>query len=97
MINSLLLGELFFNCFKCANFEYFVSFKQIEDFNKPLFFKYLLYIFIVIFVHFITFVYFPMKGNINSGYELFCIEKGKCNDFTSNKTLIFFYIDSIKF
>jgi hypothetical protein len=72
--------------------EYFVSFKQIEDFNKPLFFKYLLYIFIVIFVHFITFVYFPMKGNINSGNELFCIEKGKCNDFNSNKALIFFYI-----
>ena len=72
--------------------EYFVSFKQIEDFNKPLFFKYILYIFIVIFVHFITFVYFPMKGNINSGNEVFCIEQGKCNDFNSNIALIFFYI-----
>jgi len=72
--------------------EYFVSFKQIEDFNKPLFFKYILYIFLVIFVHFITFIYFPMKGNINSGNELFCIEQGKCNDFNSNMFLIFFYI-----
>jgi hypothetical protein len=33
-----------------------------------------------------------MKGNINSGNELFCIEKGKCNDFNYNKTLIIFYI-----
>ena len=72
--------------------EYFVSFKQIEDFNRPLFFKYILYIFIVIFVHFITFIYFPMKGNINSGNELFCVEEGKCNDFNSNKSLIFFYL-----
>ena len=72
--------------------KYYISFKQIEDFNKPLFFKYVLYIFIVIFVHFLTFVYFPMKGNVNSGNEVFCTEKGKCNDFNSNKALIFFYI-----
>ena len=33
-----------------------------------------------------------MKGNVNSGNEVFCTEKGKCNDFNSNKALIFFYI-----
>ena len=72
--------------------KYYISYKQIESFNKPLFFKYLLYIFIVIFVHLNAFVYFPMKGNINLGNEVFCTEGGKCNDFTSNKSLIFFYI-----
>ena len=72
--------------------KYNISYKQIENFNKPLFFKYLLYMAIVIFVHVVTFISFPMKGNINLGYEVFCTEGGKCNDFTSNKSLIFFYI-----
>ena len=72
--------------------KYNISYKQIEAFNKPLFFKYLLYITIVIFVHIITFVYFPMKGNVNLGNEIFCTEGDKCNDFTNNKSLIFFYI-----
>ena len=72
--------------------KYNISYKQIESFNKPLFFKYILYITIVIFVHIITFIYFPMKGNINLGNEVFCTEGDKCNDFTNNKSLIFFYI-----
>ena len=71
---------------------YYISYKQIECFNKPLFCKYLLYIFIVIFVHIIAFVYFPMKGNVNLGNELFCIEEEKCNDFQTNISLILFYI-----
>ena len=71
---------------------YQISYKQIESFNKPLLCKYLLYITLVLFVHFITFVYFPMKGNTNLGNEIFCTEVGKCNDFTTNKSLIFFYI-----
>ena len=33
-----------------------------------------------------------MKGNINLGNEIFCTEGDKCNDFTSNKFLLFFYI-----
>ena len=72
--------------------KYYISYKQIETFNKPLFFKYLLYIFIVLFVHFNAFIYFPMKGNINLGNEVFCTEGDKCNDFTSNNFLLFFYI-----
>ena len=72
--------------------QYYISYKQIEMFNKPLFYKYLLYLFIVIFIHFITFVYFPMKGNVNLGNEYFCIEGENCNDFQSNLSLIFFYI-----
>ena len=72
--------------------KYQISYKQIESFNKPLLCKYLLYITLVLFVHVITFVYFPMKGNTNLGNEIFCTEGGKCNDFTTNKSLIFFYI-----
>ena len=73
--------------------KYYISFKQKETFNKPLFYKYLLYIFIVLFIHFITFVYFPMRGNVNLGNEVFCTEgEDKCNDFRTNKSLIFFYI-----
>ena len=71
---------------------YQISYKQIESFNKPLLCKYLLYLTLVLFVHFITFIYFPIKGNINLGNEIFCTEGGKCNDFTTNKSLIFFYI-----
>ena len=33
-----------------------------------------------------------MKGNINLGNEIFCTERGKCNDFNTNNSLIFFYI-----
>ena len=72
--------------------KYSISYKQIENFNKPLFYKYILYIVIVIFVHVITFIIFPMTGNINLGNEIFCTEGGKCNDFNTNNALIFFYI-----
>ena len=71
---------------------YYISYRQIESFNKPLFCKYLLYISIVLFVHYVTFIYFPMAGNINLGNEIFCTERGKCNDFNSNNSLIFFYL-----
>ena len=71
---------------------YSFSYKQIETFNYPLFMKYLLHISIVIFIHVITFIYFPFRGNLNSGYEMFCQDEDNCHFFSDNPSLIIFYI-----
>jgi len=72
---------------------YNILFIQKEQFNKPLLHKYILHIFTSIFSHFMIFLYFPIKGNINLGNKNYCIEEDKsCNDFTSNKYIIIFYI-----
>ena len=74
--------------------KYNILFIQKEQFNKPLLNKYILHIITTILSHFMIFFYFPIKGNTNLGNEHYCDEETKksCNDFTSNKYLIFFYI-----
>ena len=72
--------------------DYNIFYIQNEQFNKPLLYKYLLHMFTVIFSHIIIFFYFPMKGNINLGSDIFCSSKNKCNNFVDNYMIIIFYI-----
>ena len=72
--------------------EYNIFFIQNEQFNKPLLNKYILHIFTVIFSHILIFFYFPMKGNINLGNDIFCSIQKKCNNFVDNYMIIIFYI-----
>ena len=73
--------------------KYNIFFIQKESFNKPLLNKYILHIFTTILIHFMVFFYFPIKGNINLGNEHYCSRNTKtCNDFTSNKYMIIFYL-----
>ena len=70
-----------------------ILFIQKEQFNKPLLNKYILHIFTTIFSHAMIFFYFPIKGNINLGNGTICTDKdSSCNNFTSNKYIIIFYI-----
>ena len=64
---------------------------QIEEFNFPLFEKYILLILVTLFSHILIFFYLPMKGNYNIGRAIYCIEDEDCNDFLYNKKLIVFY------
>ena len=72
--------------------EYNIFFIQNEQFNKPLLNKYILHMFTVIFSHITIFFYFPMKGNINLGSDIFCSSGKKCNNFVDNYMIIIFYI-----
>ena len=73
--------------------KYNIFFIQKETFNKPLLNKYILHIFTTIFSHFMIFFYFPIKGNKNLGNNNYCeVDDKSCNDFTSNKYIIIFYI-----
>jgi len=72
--------------------EYNIFFIQNEQFNKPLLNKYILHMFTVIFSHITIFFYFPMKGNINLGTDIFCSSGKKCNNFVDNYMIIIFYI-----
>ena len=73
--------------------KYNILFIQKESFNRPLLNKYILHIFTTIFSHFMIFLYFPIKGNKNLGNKNYCDKDDKsCNDFDSNKYLIFFYL-----
>ena len=65
---------------------------QIEEFNFPLFQKYMLQIIIVIFAHVFVFFYLPIKGNINISNTFYCLEGEECNDFLNNKIIVIFYI-----
>ena len=71
--------------------KYNIVYIQTEDFNCPLFQKYLLHIIITIFAHIFIFFYLPIKGNINIGNAFYCIEGEDCNDFLYNPALIVFY------
>ena len=71
--------------------KYNIVYIQTEEFNYPLFQKYLLHIIITIFSHIFIFFYLPMKGNINIGNSIYCIEGEDCNDFIYNPALIIFY------
>ena len=72
--------------------QYNIFFIQNEQFNKPLFNKYLLHMFTVIFSHIVIFFVFPMIGNINLGSDIFCSSGKKCNYFVDNYMIIIFYI-----
>ena len=71
--------------------KYNIVYIQTEEFNYPLFQKYLLHIIITIFSHIFIFFYLPMKGNLNIANSIFCIEGEDCNDFIYNPALIIFY------
>ena len=82
--------------------KYNIVYIQKEEFNKPLLLKYILHMFIVIFIHIFIFFYSPMKGNYNMNRTVYCPKKENvegeddttefCNDFNKNWTLILFYI-----
>ena len=73
--------------------DYNIEYIQKEEFNCPLFQKYILQIIIVFFGHIFIFFFMPMTGNLNLNNNIYCSsEDDVCNDFLNNKTLIFFYI-----
>ena len=73
--------------------KYNIIYIQKEEFNCPLFQKYLLHIIIVIFGHIFIFFFMPMQGNINLNNNIYCSSADDvCNDFLDNKTLIIFYL-----
>ena len=71
--------------------KYNIVFIQKETFNTPLFIKYIIHIFTVIFNHIIIFFYFPIKGNKNLGAGVFCTDD-QCNDFHKNYLIWIFYL-----
>ena len=74
--------------------EYNVLFIQTEEFNTPLFQKYLLQILLVVFAHIFVFFFLPMIGNYSLNGKYYCDKKdlnGECNDFLDNKLILIFY------
>ena len=72
---------------------YYIIYIQRETFNTPLFAKYLIHMFIVIFAHIFIFFYLPMFGNYKLNNEVYCTELSKeCNDFIKNISLPIFYL-----
>ena len=76
------------------NENYNIFYIQTEEFNKPLFQKYILHILTTLICHGFAFYYFPMVGNYNLGNNVYCLEDDPklCNDFTHNTYIIIFYI-----
>ena len=77
--------------------EFSIIYIQLEDFNKPLFNKYILHLFIVLAGHAFIFFYAPFYGNYTVYKTFFCDKtdeeyKDNCNDFNNNSYLILFYI-----
>ena len=71
--------------------KYNIIYIQTEEFNYPLFLKYILHIIITIFAHAFIFFYLPMKGNYNVSNTIYCLDEQDCNDFLYNPFLIIFY------
>ena len=65
---------------------------QKEQLNYPLITKYVLNLVIMAFSHIFIFFVFPICGNINLNNSVTCSDQDECNDFTSNKFLILFYL-----
>ena len=73
--------------------KYNIVYIQKEEFNCPLFQKYLLQMFIVIFSHIFIFFFMPMLGNKNLNNNIYCSPHDEvCNDFLKNKFTIIFYL-----
>ena len=73
--------------------KYNIVYIQTEEFNIPLFNKYLLHMVIVIFGHAFVFFFMPIRGNINLNSRIFCQKDEKeCNDFLDNKIILVFYL-----
>ena len=67
---------------------------QNEEFNMPLFQKYLLQIILVGFAHIFVFFFLPMIGNYSLNGKYYCDKKdinAECNDFLDNKLILIFY------
>ena len=72
---------------------YSIIYIQKEDFNKPLFSKYIMHMTIVIFGHVFIFFYMTMYGNYKLNRKVYCNKEDKeCNDFLKNNSLIIFYL-----
>ena len=81
------------------NEKYKIVIIQHEEFNYPLFLKYIHQIIITLFSHIIIFFFLPFKGTYNILGTPFCeIKKNEdnktneCNNFQDNKYMIVFYI-----
>ena len=76
--------------------QYEIFYIQQETFNYPIFFKYLLYMFLVFAAHFFFFIIFPLEGNFNlTNKRYFCTvteDNRKCNDPEDNVYLLFGYL-----
>ena len=73
--------------------DYYIIYIQKETFNRPMFQKYLMHMFIVIFSHIFIFFFMPMYGNYNLNRAVYCTEDSKeCNDFIKNTSLPIFYL-----
>ncbi len=72
--------------------KYNIVYIQTEEFNMPLFQKYIIHMILVIFGHIFVFFFIPMCGNKNLTTRIYCSENDEeCNDFLDNKTIIVFY------
>ena len=84
------------NYIETLNNKYKIVFIQHEEFNYPLFGKYIHHILITIFSHILIFFFLPFKGNYNIVGTYYCSKKNdqneNCNNFLDNKYIIFFYI-----
>lgn len=60
--------------------------------NKHNFFKLIVYVCLVILVHFAVIWYFPITGNYKINEQIYCDANGPCNDLNDNHFLWGFYI-----
>ena len=72
--------------------KYNIVFIQKETFNYPLLIKYILHIITVIVTHIMIFFYFPIKGNINLGCGIYCVNEEESNEFHHNYLIWIFYL-----
>ena len=73
--------------------KYNIVYIQTEEFNSPLFQKYLLQLIVVIFSHIFIFFFMPMWGNKNLNNNIYCgVNDEECNDFLKNNSIIIFYL-----
>ena len=72
--------------------KYNIVFIQKETFNYPLLIKYIMHIITVIVNHIMIFFYFPIKGNINLGCGIYCVNAEESNEFHHNYLIWIFYL-----
>ena len=72
--------------------KYNIVYIQTEEFNSPLFQKYIMQLLIVIFAHIFVFFFLPMQGNSNLYNNPLCVDEDKCYEFLDSPLIIIFYI-----